>query len=134
MASLANIWNGLVHGKADERAPRIAKDEESSAEIIVVGDFRLDLDSRTATVRGHLLDLSPAEFDVLVYLTGHRKRVVTSRTTLAKQSENHEVRQPGFPQNLLSLRKKLQDVVPDAHYVRTDAWVLYDFEPGISEH
>jgi DNA-binding response OmpR family regulator len=78
------------------------------------------------------MQLTAAEFDVLVYVTSHRKQVVTSRTTLALKSADQGVRQTEFLRNLLSLRKKLQEELPDSHYVQTEAWILYDFDPGTS--
>jgi DNA-binding response OmpR family regulator len=128
---MARIWRDKW-GYQKQRVPAGEPENgDAPSGIIVAGDFRIDRDTRSATVRGHQVQLTPAEFDVLVYLTSHRKRVVTSRTTLAI-SEDQGVRQTEFLRNLLSLRKKLEEEVPKAHYVQTEAWILYDFDPGTS--
>jgi len=48
-----------------DRGRRLAA---SSGGIIDVGDFRIDLSGRTATLRGRELELNAAEFEVLVFL------------------------------------------------------------------
>lgn len=124
---MARIW------KDKWTAYKVQKPETGDVTgIIIAGDFWIDPVGRCATVRGHQMQLTGAEFDVLVYVTSHRKQVVTSRTTLALKSADQGVRQTEFLRNLLSLRKKLQEEVPDSHYVQTEAWIIYDFDPGTS--
>ncbi len=53
-----------------------ARNGSDSADIIHAGDFRIDIAARSVTVRGHELRLNGVEFDVLVYLASHQKRVV----------------------------------------------------------
>ncbi len=126
---MASIWRDKwLYYKPRER--QVKQGSEDGTEIIVTGDFRIDRKTRSATVRGHQVQLTAGEFDVLVFLTSHHKQVVTSRTTLSLKSETQGVRQTEFLRNLLSLRKKLEEEVPDNHYVQTEAWVLYDFDPG----
>jgi len=102
-----------------------------AASAIQVGDFQIDVAARSATVRGRDLHLSGPEFDVLVFLVSHKRRMVTSQTKLATKSEHEGVRQTEFLPALLSLRKKLLEAVPGAQYVHTEAWILYDFLPGV---
>ncbi len=81
------------------------------------------------TVRGRSLHLSSAEVDVLVFLTAHRRRLVTSHTKLATRAQAgvcHTEFLPAF----LSLRKKLEEEVPGNRYMQTEAWILFDFHPG----
>ncbi|HUO61384.1 MAG TPA: hypothetical protein VMU24_12000 [Candidatus Acidoferrales bacterium] len=116
---ISQIWSKLRdNGKDSER-------------IIQVGEFRLNLDSRTAEVRGHELHLSAAEYEVLVFLVSHKKHFVTKRTTLATKGLDGRVTQSEFLPALLSLQKKLQQEVPGVQFVRTEAWILYDFHPEI---
>lgn len=136
MSTIGNIWRGAaalqsvqdLAGRVRDRV--IAEAASDLSNIIEAGDFRIDMGSRAATVRGRLLQLSCTEFDVLVFIVSHRKRVVTSNTTLATQPEEGGVRQAHFLPALLSLKKKLQDAAPGAQYIRADVWILYEFHPG----
>jgi two-component system KDP operon response regulator KdpE len=103
------------------------------AEVIESGDFRIDLSKRTAALRGRELDLNSEEFDVLVFLAGHRQRLVTPRTMLATGGTTNRVRRTEFLRALLSLSKKL-DVAggPEKRYIRTEPWVVYRFDPAAS--
>ena len=103
------------------------KDRES---IVEVGDFTIDLSQRTVMVQGRDISLNDAEFDLLVFLTTHRRKVVTPRTLLITRWTQREVRQEDFLPVLLSLRKKLDSELPGQHYVRIEPWVLCRFEPS----
>jgi DNA-binding response OmpR family regulator len=105
-----------------------AATQGDSTEVISAGDFRVNIDSRSASVRGRDLHLSRAEFDVLVFLISHKRRLVTSSTLLStKVEEESRISRTEFLRALLSLRKKLQEEVPDAQYIQTETWILYDF-------
>ena len=49
----------------------IAEESASLTERIEFGDFRIDLDERTVTLDGQELQLTPEEFDILVFLSSH---------------------------------------------------------------
>ena len=51
---------------------------------VVVGQLSVDVRSRTATLDGATLELSPKEFDLLAYLAGRSGEVVGKRELLAK--------------------------------------------------
>lgn len=136
MVTLANTWKDAFSAgpvqiaRSHVRDSADADSSSNSKNVIVAGDFYIDLDSCSATVRGQVLNLTCAEFDVLVFIVSHRKRVVSSNTTLATKPDECGVRQSQFLPALLSLRKKLQESVPGNHYIQTEAWVIYDFHPG----
>jgi DNA-binding response OmpR family regulator len=109
------------------RLSDFAKNRES---IVEVGDFTIDLSQRTVTVRGRDISLNDAEFDLLVFLTTHRRKVVTPRTMLITRWAQREAQQEDFLPVLLSLRKKLDSQLPGQHYVRIEPWVLCRFEPN----
>ena len=94
-----------------------------------VGDFRIDLDNRTVRIRGRELSLSPAEFDLLIFLAAHPKRMITPHTKLSTRCGSHQVRQVEMLPTLLSLRKKLEAAADGSRYIRTEPWVCYRFEP-----
>jgi DNA-binding response OmpR family regulator len=106
------------------------RNDKKASDVIEAGDFRMNIDARTATARGRELDLSGAEFDVLVYLVSNRKRIVTARTTLASKSDYGGMRETEFLRALMALRKKLQERVPGIPYIQTEGWILYEFHPG----
>ncbi len=61
---------------------RAATPSEPEAELIEIGDFRIDVPARTVSVRKHDVRLTPKEFDLLVYLARHPGKVVTHRALL----------------------------------------------------
>jgi len=98
--------------------------------LVEVGDFTINLSQRTVMVRGRDISLNDAEFDLLVFLTTHRRKVVTPRTLLITRWAQRQARQEDFLPVLLSLRKKLDSELPGQHYVRIEPWVLCRFEPN----
>ncbi len=105
--------------------------EGCTTKLIESGDFRVDLGARRTTVCGRELDLTEEEFDVLIYLISHGKRLITPRTMLATRSGDGGVRQAKVLPVLLSLRKRLREELPGDQHLRTEAWVLYEFHPEI---
>ena len=97
------------------------------------GDFHLDLAERKACVRSTQLDLASDEFDLLVFLLGHRKRIVTPRTFLATRWDSHRVHQAEFMPLLLRLRKKLEAQSGSGAYIRVEPWVFYRFDPVLQQ-
>jgi DNA-binding response OmpR family regulator len=115
---------GALQGSPENR-------DETHRDIIANGDFRIDNQSRTATVRGRELVLTSEEFDLLVFLVRHPRRVVTSRTLLSTRSGAHGVRQTQFLRVLTTLREKLEAVAGREGYIRTEPWIVYRFDPGL---
>lgn len=129
MGSLLNIgeltsrMGALSQGTPEDR-------DETQNGIIKNGDFHIDLQGRKATVRGREAHLNSEEFDLLVFLVGHRRRVVTSRTLLSTRCGEHEVRQTQFLRVLTTLRQKLEAAAGRDGYIRTEPWIVYRFDPG----
>jgi DNA-binding response OmpR family regulator len=113
-----------------KREGTAAEEEVSFAEVIDSGDFKLDVRRRVATLGQQRLQLTSAEFDVLVFLSGHPQRLVTANTMLATSWSANRPRQTEFLKVLLSLRAKLEAAEPGQHYLRTEPWVLYRFNPS----
>ena len=107
---------------------KIAQEQNSVAQVIESGDFKIDLSRRLATLAGHPLQLTSEEFDVLVFLAGHPQRLVTPNTMLSTNWSSSRSRQTEFLRVLLSLRSKLEAAEPGQHYLRTEPWVLYRFD------
>jgi DNA-binding response OmpR family regulator len=101
----------------------------ASSETAEVGDFTINTAERTAMLRGQDLRLTSEEFDVLVFLTTHPQRCITTHTKLATSWTSDGLHQTEFLKALLSLRGKLDAVVAGNHYLRTEPWVIYKFDP-----
>ena len=123
-----SIVNGQI-GRID-RPPNGTQDEISTAaEVIEAGDFMIDVPARRATLRGRELDLTSAEFEVLVFLAGHPKSFVTPHTMLATSWAGGQIRQAEFLRALMSLTKKLDSAAGGSqHYIRTEPWIFYRFD------
>ena len=104
-------------------------DPPESDQVIETGDFRIDLRARTATVRGHEILLTAPEFDLLVFLTTHPRKLITPQTRLTTRWGESQTRQAEFLRVLLQLRKKIEATVDSADYIRTEPWVFYRFSP-----
>ena len=109
-----------------------AEGSVSLSEITESGDFKIDLAARTVTLRGEDLPLTSEEFDVLVFLARHPQHMVTPQTVLATSWDANGLRQTEFLRALMSLRKKLDAAGHGQHYLRTEPWVIYRFDPTSS--
>jgi len=110
------------------RAPRA---EDVVADVVEVGDFRIDLATRTVFVSGRELKLTPKEFDLLLYLSQHPNRVVPHRTLLAAVWGASSTEQPEYLRVFIGqLRKKLESDPAEPRYILTERWIGYRFEPG----
>jgi DNA-binding response OmpR family regulator len=96
---------------------------------VQLGDFKINLDQRTVTLRDQELRLTSEEFDVLLFLASHPRRLATSQPTMATSSTANQ-RSPNFLRALISLRKKLDAAGPGNHYLRTETLVIYTFDPA----
>jgi two-component system, OmpR family, KDP operon response regulator KdpE len=127
------MWNlRRVFGSGPDKTPdrRPAEVDGSLGGTIESGDFRIDLARRTVTLRGRDLPLTSEEFDLLVFLAGHPQRLITPRTILSTSGPAHPVRKAAFLRALITLREKLDAASdPGKHYLRTEPWVLYRFDP-----
>jgi two-component system, OmpR family, KDP operon response regulator KdpE len=104
--------------------------EESSGGVIEEGDFRIDLDAHVTLVRGKELKLTPKEFELLVYLARHPRKVVTHRKLLAAVWGANSTEQPEYLRVFIGqLRKKIEAGVTSPGYILTEPWVGYRFDP-----
>jgi two-component system, OmpR family, KDP operon response regulator KdpE len=102
-----------------------------SKTIIEDGDFRIDLETRSVSVSGREVRLSPKEFELLVYFARHPGKVLTHRTLLAKIWGGNYTDQAEYLRVFIShLRKKIEPDPARPRYLLTDPWVGYRFVPG----
>jgi two-component system KDP operon response regulator KdpE len=99
--------------------------------VVEVGDFRIDVPGRTVQVKDRDVRLTPKEFDLLVYLARHPGRVLTHRALLGAIWGQNNIEQPEYLRVFVGhLRRKLEPDETAAHYIITEPWVGYRFEPG----
>lgn len=98
-------------------------------DTLLAGDFSIDLRTRHTRVRGQELHLTGEEFELLVFLVGHRKNIITPHTRVSTRWCSVRVRQADFLRVLGQLREKLALVEGSSHYIRTEPWVVFQFDP-----
>jgi len=104
---------------------------EESCPLIEIGDFHIDLAAHKVAVGGRDVHLTPKEFDLLVYLARHAGKVVTHRALLSAIWGGQSTEQVEYLRVFVGqLRKKLEPASPAPHYIVTEPWVGYRFEPG----
>jgi two-component system KDP operon response regulator KdpE len=112
------------------RAPE-AQGGGEAATVLEVGDFRIDLESRSVTVIGREVHLTPKEYDLLVYLLRHHGKVLTHRTLLAGVWGGESVEQNEYLRVFIGqLRKKIEPDAARPRYILTEPWIGYRFDPG----
>lgn len=114
--------------RAALRRASTAQDER--AEYIELGDFRVDLPTRSVKVKGKEVHLTPKEFDLLVYMARHPGRVLTHRTLLNAVWGGTSTEQPEYLRVFVGqLRKKIEPEEGSPRYIQTEPWVGYRFVP-----
>ena len=99
--------------------------------VLQEGAFRIDLDSRSVTVDGREIRLTPKEFDLLTYLMKHAGKVLTHRTLLAALWGGNYVEQNEYLRVFVgNLRKKVETDATSPRYILTEPWIGYRFNPG----
>lgn len=105
--------------------------EEPESQLIEIGDFRIDLETRAVLAKNRDVHLTPKEFDLLVYLARHPGKVITHRALLSAVWGENSVEQPEYLRVFVGhLRKKLEVNESSPRYIVTEPWVGYRFEPG----
>jgi two-component system, OmpR family, KDP operon response regulator KdpE len=104
--------------------------EPDSAETrLEVGDFVIDVDAHTASVRGESIHLTPKEFDLLLLFLRAPHRVLTHKVLLKAIWGPSGAEQPEYLRVLIAgLRKKIE--CGDARkYILNEPWIGYRFQP-----
>jgi two-component system, OmpR family, KDP operon response regulator KdpE len=121
----------LARIRASLRRALVGPTSEDSQPLLETGDFRVDLESRTVTVRNNEVRLTPKEFDLLTYFMKHPGKVLTHRTLLAAIWGGDYVEQNEYLRVFVgNLRKKIESDVSTPRYILTEPWIGYRFDPG----
>lgn len=103
--------------------------ECDSRKSIEIGDFRIDVEAFRIIVKHKELRLTPKEFELILYLAKHAGRVVTHRTLLSSIWGPNSVEQPEHLRVLVAQLRKKIETEGAPHYIVTEPWVGYRFEP-----
>jgi two-component system KDP operon response regulator KdpE len=96
---------------------------------IEIGDFVIDADAFRVTIKNHEIRLTPKEFELLQYLARHAGRVVTHRALLFAIWGPNSLEQPEHLRVLVGQIRKKIETENAPHYIVTEPWVGYRFEP-----
>jgi two-component system KDP operon response regulator KdpE len=100
--------------------------EDGGDPVVTIGELTVDLASRTVSVGGEEVHLTPIEFDLLRVLTEHRGKLVTHRQLLkqvwgpAYETETHYLRV-----HVAHIRSKLEPEPSRPRYVITEPGIGY---------
>ncbi len=107
---------------------RRASAESVTSTILESGDFQIDLDSRIVTLKGKKVNLTPKEYDLLVYFARHAGKVLTQRRLLGAIWGGDYTEQPEYLRVFVGqLRKKIESDSSAPRYIITEPWVGYRF-------
>ena len=112
------------------RRPRVGAQRPAQSDV-VVGDLRIDLAGREASVDGESVHLTRTEFDVLAVLAGHPGAVLSRRQLIDAVWGTDWVGDPHLIDTHIGhLRKKLGDDASVGRYIRTARGVGYRIGEG----
>jgi two-component system KDP operon response regulator KdpE len=107
---------------------RIAEPEATESRI-EIGDFVIDVDAHTVSVRNSSIHLTPKEFDLLLMLARAPHRVLTHKVLLRAIWGPAGEDQPDYLRVLIAgLRKKIE-CGDGLKYIQSEPWVGYRFQP-----
>ena len=103
---------------------------EASSQVLQVGDFRIDLESRSVIVKESEVHLTPKEYDLLVHFVQNAGKVLTHHATLAAVWGGNYTEQGEYLRVFVGqLRKKIEPTPSAPRYILTEPWVGYRFNP-----
>ncbi|MFN7542543.1 MAG: response regulator transcription factor [Acidobacteriota bacterium] len=101
---------------------------------VQVGDLRIDIDARTAELRGEPLTLTPIEFDMLLSLGRAAGRVKSREQLLLEVAErDFEVFDRSIDVHISSLRRKLGDDAKNPRWIETVRGAGYRLKKSTGE-
>lgn len=112
---------------------RVATEEPEQTRF-EIGDFVIDADAHTVSVREQVLHLTPKEFELLLLFARSPGRVLTHKVLLRAIWGPAGDDQPEYLRVLIAgLRKKIERG-EGQKYIQSEPWVGYRFQPaGIGE-
>ena len=121
----------LARIRAALRRVRELNSINNASTLIEAGDFRINLESRTVTVGGREVHLTPKEYDLLTYLIRHPGKVITHYALLGALWGSHSLEQTEYLRVFIGqLRKKIEPDPSAPRYILTEPWIGYRFNTG----
>jgi two-component system KDP operon response regulator KdpE len=112
---------------------RRAPADPSQASRLNVGAFTIDIAAHTVLVAGQEVHLTPKEFELLVYFARHPGKVLTHRGLLGAVWGAEHAEQTEYLRVFVGqLRKKIEPDPSNPTYLRTEPWVGYRFDAGVT--
>lgn len=113
-------------------ALRRAPEEKTEESRLEVGDFLIDFTNYQAFARGQEVHLTPKEFELLVYMIKNHGKVLTHRNLLSAVWGSEYLQHLEYLRVFLgNLRKKIEVDPSEPHYILTEPWVGYRFNPSL---
>ncbi len=110
-------------------ALRRTPDSEPLERRIETGDFIIDAEAHTISVRGNMVHLTPKEFDLLLFFARSPGRVLTHKVLLRAIWGPAGDNQPEYLRVLVAgLRKKIERS-EGPRYLQSEPWIGYRFLP-----
>ena len=121
----------LARIRAALRRVRELHNIDSASTVLEAGDFRINLETRTVTVRGKEVHLTPREYDLLAYFIRRPGKVITHHTLLAALWGSNSLEQTEYLRVFIGqLRKKIEPDPSAPRYILTEPWIGYRFNTG----
>jgi DNA-binding response OmpR family regulator len=99
--------------------------------VLREGAIVLDPARHLVTVGGAAVNLTPKEFDLLVFMMQHAGKVLTHRSLLSAVWGGNYVEQNEYLRVFIGqLRKKIEPDPASPRYILTEPWIGYRFDPG----
>ena len=107
---------------------RRTEKQGSNSEILRIGGLELDWDSRTTSVDGQYVDLTPSEFSLLATLMGTPGRVFSRLELLERmQGTAYEGYERTIDVHIRNLRSKIEPDAANPTYIETVYGAGYRF-------
>ncbi len=101
------------------------------AAALSVGDFHVDPDLRRISVRGKPLQLTPKEYDLLLFFLSNHDKVLTHRAILSAVWGAQSAEQSEYLRVFVGqLRRKIERDPRNPRYLVTEPWIGYRFQPA----
>lgn len=112
-----------------EKAESSSDEKEKEEEMIRVGDVEIYPDKYEVIVRGEAIELTPKEFDLLLYLARRQSRIL-SREQLLNAIWNYDFAGETriVDVHISHLREKIEVDTKDPQYIKTARGFGYKFE------
>jgi len=119
----------LVRIKANIRRGRESS-PDFAPDLFSSGEIRINYSTRQVWLRGQLVGLTPIEYNLLLYMSQHRKQIMPYEQIIERAWEGPEKgSRQGLFVHIRRLRKKIEDDPKDPQLIQNKWGVGYIFSP-----